>query len=73
MRDVASAGVLSRRYQDQNADSAGRGLPRRVGLLGEDREVCRFGVGKQLYGVDQSVPTYTFRCCSAAHTHLIQL
>lgn len=42
MRDLAAAGVLPRRYQDQNADSAGRGLPKRVGLLGKDHQVGGF-------------------------------
>lgn len=39
VRHLASAGLLPRRDQDQNADGAGRRLPRRVGLLSEDREV----------------------------------
>lgn len=42
MRDLASASVLPGRNQDKDADGSAWGLPRRVGLFGEDREVCRF-------------------------------
>lgn len=39
VRALASAGLLARCGQDQNADGGTRGLPRRVGLLRQDSEV----------------------------------